>query len=371
MRLSGVVSLLPFFLLAVAHPGGHGDHDQLARRKFLAHAKRSINDCRDIIEARGIESRSIERRAALAEALRSRRGLPQRSAVSRRDFASVLAADHESNRTDLTAGSTGADIFTGDLACVLQPEVTIGPYWVSGELVRTDLTEGEGGVPLYSDYQIIDVTTCDPIPNVYVDTWHANSTGVYAGVVAGGNGDSSDLTNINTTHGRGVALTDADGVAYFETLFPGHYTGRTPHIHVLTILNATLLPNNTISGGTAAHIGQVFFDQSLIAAVGENAPYSTNTQVLTLNSEDGIMAEEAAVMDPVMQYVWLSDDPSDGILGWITIGIDPTAEYVTSAAATWTENGGVTNPNAGGGPGGPGGPPGGPGGPPPPASSSA
>lgn len=61
----------------------------------------------------------------------------------------------------------------------------------------------------------------------------------------------------NTTHGRGLALTDADGVAYFETNFPGHYTGRAPHIHVLTTLNATLLPNNTISGGTVSHIGQV------------------------------------------------------------------------------------------------------------------
>lgn len=128
MRLSGAVCLLPFFLLATAHPGGHGDHDQLARRKFLAHAKRSINDCRDIIEARGIESRAIERRAALAEALRSRRGLPQRRSIAKCDFNSVLATDHESNRTDLTSGSAGADIFTGDLPCVLQPEATIGPY---------------------------------------------------------------------------------------------------------------------------------------------------------------------------------------------------------------------------------------------------
>lgn len=89
----------------------------------------------------------------------------------------------------------------------------------------------------------------------------------------------------------------------------------------------------------------------------ENAPYVTNTQELTLNSEDSIMGEEAASMDPVIQYVWLSDEPSDGILSWITLGIDPTANYVTSAAATWTENGGVANPNAGGGPGGPGRPP--------------
>ncbi len=38
------------------------------------------------------------------------------------------------------------------------------------------------------------------------------------------------------------------------------------------------------------------------------------------------MGEEAAAMDPVVQYVWLGEQPSDGILGWITIGIDPTAD---------------------------------------------
>lgn len=128
MRISIVLSLLSFVLVAVSHPGGHDDHDELARRKFLAHAKRSINDCRDKIEARGIEARAIERRAALAESLRARRGLPMRRALSKRDFPSVLATDHKSNRTDLTSDSTGGDIFTGDLACVLQPEVTIGPY---------------------------------------------------------------------------------------------------------------------------------------------------------------------------------------------------------------------------------------------------
>lgn len=85
---------------------------------------------------------------------------------------------------------------------------------VSAELVRTDLRDGEDGIPYFSEYQIIDVTTCDPIPNVYVDTWHgqlqifvlwihanihiyiANSTGVYAGVVASGNGDITDESNL-------------------------------------------------------------------------------------------------------------------------------------------------------------------------------
>ena len=59
MRISVALSLLPFVLVSLAHPGSHDDHDVLARRKFLAHATRSIANCAGKIEARGIEARAI------------------------------------------------------------------------------------------------------------------------------------------------------------------------------------------------------------------------------------------------------------------------------------------------------------------------
>lgn len=31
---------------------------------------------------------------------------------------------------------------------------------------------------------------------------------------------------------RGLVMTDAQGLATFETVYPGTYEGRTPHIHV-------------------------------------------------------------------------------------------------------------------------------------------
>lgn len=54
---------------------------------------------------------------------------------------------------------------------------------------------------------------------------------MYSGVVANGNGNSADATNINNTFLRGIQQSDDDGVVKFETLFPGHYTGRATHIH--------------------------------------------------------------------------------------------------------------------------------------------
>ena len=46
---------------------------------------------------------------------------------------------------------------------------------VDGELVRTNVTDNEPGVPLYADFQVIDVSTCEPISGVYLDFWHGKS----------------------------------------------------------------------------------------------------------------------------------------------------------------------------------------------------
>jgi hypothetical protein len=63
-----------------------------------------------------------------------------------------------------------------------------------------------------------------------------------------------------------------------------------------------------------------------------------------------ILAQEADTSDPVLEYVYLGEAAGDGLLGWITIGIDPTVKKEAHPAATWTEDGGVPNENGGGGP---------------------
>ncbi len=105
----------------------------------------------------------------------------------------VLATSHESNTTGLTVDS---DPFDGNASCVLAPEVTQGPYFVDGEYVRSNITEDQEGVYTYVDVELIDVSTCEPVSDIYIDFWHCNATGVYAGVVASGNGDSDDGTNV-------------------------------------------------------------------------------------------------------------------------------------------------------------------------------
>ena len=43
---------------------------------------------------------------------------------------------------------------------------------VDGELIRSDITDDQEGVPLYADIELIDVNTCEPVTNVYMDFWH-------------------------------------------------------------------------------------------------------------------------------------------------------------------------------------------------------
>jgi protocatechuate 3,4-dioxygenase beta subunit len=157
-----------------------------------------------------------------------------------RDAVSALNTSHLSNITHHPYDPLDT-IFAGNKSCILVPEVTEGPYYVSGEFIRSDVREAyhQQGVDLLLDIQVIDVSTCEPVPNLMIDLWYANSTGVYSGVVVAGNGDSSDATNINATHGRGLQQTDREGVAQWTTFYPGHYAGRTQHIHVATHFNGT------------------------------------------------------------------------------------------------------------------------------------
>ncbi|CAM1502603.1 Fc.00g073790.m01.CDS01 [Cosmosporella sp. VM-42] len=334
----------------VAHPGHDLSHEIAERREFLGSAKRaSLSHCAEKLEARGIGRRNVERRVAQVKQARQKRGL------KKRDLDTVLDTSHNQTDKGYTPNTDASVLFIGNNSCILTPEVTQGPYYVSGEYVRRNIIEAQEGIDIVLDYQVIDVDTCEPVPGIYLEMWHCNSTGVYSGIVASGNGDNSDETNIDKTWLRGIQQTDSDGVAQFESLFPGHYTSRATHIHIMAHANATLYPNNTLGNENyASHVGQAFFDQDLITDVETFAPYNTNTQELTSNADDSILSEETATdgVDPFMEYTLLGDSVSDGLFAWLAFGINTTQSQSVTPAAFLYASGGVANPNSGaGGPG--------------------
>jgi hypothetical protein len=51
-------------------------------------------------------------------------------------------------------------------------------------------------------------------------------------------------------------------------------------------------------------------------------------------------------MDPFVEWVMLGDDVTDGIMAWISIGIDPTADQEVTSAGTIYKGYGVANENS-------------------------
>lgn len=142
----------------------------------------------------------------------------------RRDDASLAtyeAVDH--NKTgiyDYTSSTDAETIFSANTSCILTPEITDGPYYVLGESIRKNVKEDlySDGVDLYLEVQYLDVETCEPVENLYVDIWNANATGIYSGISVSGNYAADGW---NSTYLRGVQATDSEGVVSFETIFPG------------------------------------------------------------------------------------------------------------------------------------------------------
>ncbi|KXG51985.1 Intradiol ring-cleavage dioxygenase, core [Penicillium griseofulvum] len=377
----------------IAHPGEKHDPHAVKREihtrdAMAAHAKRSLGGCESTLHARELNKRSIARRSSTVKKLRQKRGITASSQKWRRDLAALEkweAIDH--NRTgvlDYSPATPESVVFGANTSFVLSPTITDGPYYVWGEVVRQNVKEElySDGVDVFLEVQYIDVTTCKPVPGAVVDIWQANATGVYSGISMSGNyaADGWDSTYL-----RGIQQTDRDGVATFESIIPGHYEGRATHTHLLTHLNATLLPNKTLKAdtGSVAHIGQLFWNEVLRSAVENTYPYNTNTQEITSNAEDMWSIEQAdSAYDPFPEYIYLGEGLDDGLFAWIQIGINTTADYTDDSyyniAAFHGADGGyqISDSSFGGGSGGPAGasgsPPSGTGsvGPTPSASSS-
>jgi protocatechuate 3,4-dioxygenase beta subunit len=165
------------------------------------------------------------------------------------------------------AEGAGPDaVAAGLVTCVLAPEQTEGPFYVAGEKVRRNITEGRPGTPLTLRLKVVNASNCKAIKNAAVDIWHTDALGVY-----------SDVQGSSGTFMRGIQRTDANGLAIFKTVYPGWYMGRTVHIHVKVHL-----------GGNVVHTGQLYFPDSVTDRVYAKSPYSSRPGRDTRNADDSI-----------------------------------------------------------------------------------
>ena len=121
--------------------------------------------------------------------------------------------------------------------------------------------------------RIVRASDCTPIEGAIVDVWHAEHLGTYSGFLGQGTQGETWL--------RGVQMTGPDGITLFQTIFPGWYPARVPHIH------AKVFPDMMTELTT-----QLYFPNDLNDAVHRQAPYDQHGSLPHHNEDDNYFHPE-------------------------------------------------------------------------------
>jgi protocatechuate 3,4-dioxygenase beta subunit len=229
-----------------------------------------------------------------------------------------------------------------------------GPYYVPGELLRSDIVEGRAGVPLSLRIVLLDSRTCTPVPDAAVDLWHCDALGLYSGFTKqnlmgpppgpeggppgppfgsfehgpGGPGPMGAPPNHAPTDRltflRGIQLTGADGSAGFRTVFPGFYMGRTNHIHFKVRIGGHA-SGKSYEAGHTSYIGQIFFPEEVAAELMQHDPYRRHKIHRTTQAEDRVFGEQHGELSIAQLRPLHPDYPAAGLAADIVTAIDPEA----------------------------------------------
>jgi protocatechuate 3,4-dioxygenase beta subunit len=227
--------------------------------------------------------------------------------------------------------------------CALTCTMTEGPCYDSASETIQDISYGYAGLPVRMYLRVVD-DACKPVSAATVDVWHVSPIGKYSGDDAANEnvsfctGDDPDFTS--HLYFRGKQNTDANGVVFFDTCFPGWYSGRTVHVHL------------TISVGARAYVTtQLFFRDTLVDEIVAREPlYDARGTRDTTNETDTVISASA-----VSDYLFETERMSDGaMLAWKTIVVrSNTSDSLCTAPGGSSGSGGPGGPGGEGGPGGP------------------
>jgi protocatechuate 3,4-dioxygenase beta subunit len=172
--------------------------------------------------------------------------------------------------------TTGALDFAAADTCVLTCAATLGPCYSNVNLVRRDITSGIVGLPMRLGFRIVNADTCQPIQGATIDIWHTNKDGNYSAL----SGQcSNDSTTLSQNFSRGIQSSNADGWVYFDSIFPGWYSGRVTHMHLTVRI-----------GTTAVVTTQFFFADRIAETIYRNHPlYVGRPNRDTTNTSDNVI----------------------------------------------------------------------------------
>jgi protocatechuate 3,4-dioxygenase beta subunit len=230
------------------------------------------------------------------------------------------AAAAATTRAARAANAAGVARTAG--ACTLIAEQEVGPFYVAYDRVREDIVGGAVGLPLELEITVISSLTCKPITNAAVDIWQCDAEGVYSS-------ESSENT-VGQTFLRGVQFTDKLGQVTFRTVYPGHYSGRTTHIHAKVHIGATDA-DRTMTGGHVSHVGQLFPSDAVNAEVYKLAPYETETAAVVTHAEDRVWTQQHG-SESQLKLAKVGNRLSKGLTATIALAVNPHAVPATVGA---------------------------------------
>ena len=249
------------------------------------------------------------------------------------DSSSTLASTTSSSTGSTSTGSSGSG--TGTTAtttqagsCAVIPEETGGPYPGDGTnsnasgivnvltqsgIVRSDIRSSFGsstamavGVPLTIKLQVVNVNAnCAALPGYALYLWHCDRDGNYSLYSSGVTGEN---------YLRGVQQADSNGVVTFETIFPGCYSGRMPHVHFEVY---PTLAKST-SAANRVRTSQFTFPMATLNEVYATSGYSASVRNLAQISyaTDNVFSDGTS-----LQMGAVSGNPTDGYVVTLTVGV--------------------------------------------------
>ena len=188
--------------------------------------------------------------------------------------------------------------------CATIPQETEGPSPADGTngpntltlsgIVRNDIRSSFGtlsgqaaGTPTLVQLKVVNVNNnCSPLAGYAVYLWHCNANGQYS---------IYEVTDQNYL--RGVQETDATGTVTFQTIFPGCYAGRYPHMHFELFPSLT----SATTGSNSIAISQLALPSATCSAVyGQTSLYpSSQSRFQTLSiATDNIFSDGADYQIP-------------------------------------------------------------------------
>ncbi|MCC2974525.1 intradiol ring-cleavage dioxygenase [Massilia sp. IC2-476] len=226
-----------------------------------------------------------------------------------------------------SSAGTGGSASAGS-ACSIIPEETGGPYPGDGTnrnangvanaltlsgIVRSDIRASVAGasgvaqgIPLTIRLQLVNVAAnCAAASGAAVYLWHCTRDGGYSMY-------SNGIVNENFL--RGVQEADSQGVLTFQTIFPGCYDGRMPHVHF------EVYPSMAKASNAANRIktSQFAFPLATLNEAYATAGYATSVANLARISyaTDNVFSDGTA-----LQMASVTGNPNQGYVATLTVGV--------------------------------------------------